>query len=75
VSPAEGGRRDVKAMLQEYRVWCSSLGVQPVALQVFLDDVEAVCHKIGIDIVKEADRVFCLGMKVEATPTNVESFP
>jgi hypothetical protein len=73
VSPAEGERLDVKAMLQEYRGWCSNNGVQPVALKAFLDDVEAVCHKVGIEIVKEADRVFCLGMKIEAAPKNAES--
>jgi hypothetical protein len=65
VSPADGERLEVKAMLQEYRGWCSSNGVEPVTLRAYLDDVEAVCHKIGIEVVREADRVFCLGMKIE----------
>lgn len=65
VSPADGERVEVKALLKAYRVWCSSRGVQPVALAAFLEDIDAVCRKIGIEITNEADRVFCLGLKIE----------
>jgi hypothetical protein len=65
VAPADGERVEMKALLQDYRAWCGEKNVQPVALVAFLEDIEVVCGKIGVQIVNEADRVFCLGMKIE----------
>lgn len=65
MAPADGERVEMKILLQDYRSWCVDRGVQPVALGAFLEDIEAVCGKIGVEIVNEADRVFCLGMKIE----------
>jgi hypothetical protein len=67
VAPADGERVEMKALLQDYRAWCGEKSVQPVALVAFLEDIQAVCGKIGVEIVNEADRVFCLGVRIEET--------
>jgi hypothetical protein len=66
VSPAEGERVEMKALVQEYRAWCAGKGSGPVDLESFLEEVEAVCSKVGIEIVSDAQRVFCLNVKIEA---------
>ena len=67
VSPAEGERVEMKALVQEYRAWCAGKGSGPVDLESFLEEVERVCRKIGIEIVSDAQRVFCLNVRIEAT--------
>jgi hypothetical protein len=66
VSPADGERIEMKALVHEYRAWCGSKGVEPVALESFLEGVEKVCGKMGIEIVNEAQRVFCLNVRIDA---------
>jgi hypothetical protein len=66
VSPADGERIEMKALVHEYRAWCGSKGVEPVALESFLEGVEKVCGKIGIEIVNDAQRVFCLNVRIDA---------
>ena len=66
VSPADGERIEMKALVHEYRAWCGSKGVEPVALESFLEVVEKVCRKIGIEIVNDAQRVFCLNVRIDA---------
>ena len=67
VTPAEGERVEMKALVQEYRVWCAGKGSGPVDLESFLEEVEKVCRKVGIEIVNDAQRVFCLNVRIEAT--------
>jgi len=66
VCPAEGERIEMKALLREYRSWCASRGTQPVPLDRFLEAVEDVCRKVGIDIANDSERVFCLNVKIDA---------
>jgi hypothetical protein len=66
VSPADGERIEMKTLVHEYRAWCGSKGVEPVALESFLEVVEKVCRKIGIEIVNDAQRVFCLNVRIDA---------
>ena len=66
VSPADGERIEMKTLVHAYRAWCGSKGVEPVALESFLEVVEKVCRKIGIEIVNDAQRVFCLNVKIDA---------
>jgi hypothetical protein len=66
VSPADGKRIEMKALVHEYRAWCGGKGVEPVALGSFLEVVEKVCRKIGIEIVNDAQRVFCLNVRIDA---------
>ena len=56
----------MKALVQEYRAWCAGKGGGPVDLESFLEEVEKVCRKVGIEIVSEAQRVFCLNVKIDA---------
>jgi hypothetical protein len=62
VSPADGER----ALVQEYRAWCVDKGSGPVDLESFLEEVEKICRKVGIEIVNDAQRVFCLNVKIDA---------
>jgi hypothetical protein len=66
VSPADGERVEMKALLQEYRAWCAGRGCGAVDLESFLEDVEKVCRKVGIEIVNDAQSVFCLNVKIDA---------
>jgi len=37
-----------------------------VDLESFLEEVEKVCSKVGIEIANDAQRVFCLDVKIDA---------
>ena len=65
VSPADGERVEMKALVQEYRAWCAGKGSGPVDLESFLEEVEKVCRKVGIEIVNDAQRVFCLNVRID----------
>ena len=56
----------MKSLVQEYRTWCAAKGRGPVDLESFLEEVERVCRKFGIEIVNDAQRVFCLNVKIDA---------
>jgi hypothetical protein len=64
VSRADGERVEMKVLLQEYRSWCASKGSGPMDLESFLEEVENVCRRVGIEIVSDAQRVFCLDVKI-----------
>ena len=66
VSPADGERVEMKALVREYRAWCADKGSGPVDLESFLEEVEKVCRKVGIEIVNDAQRVVCLNVKIDA---------
>ena len=66
LAPAEGERVEMKSLVREYRAWCAGKGSGPVDLESFLEEVEKVCRKVGIEIVNDAQRVFCLNVKIEA---------
>ena len=59
----------VDTLVQEYRSWCAGKGSRPVDLESFLEEVETVCRKVGIEIVNDAQRVFCLNVKIDAVET------
>src|SRR5262245_45056409 len=66
VSPADGERVEMKTLVQEYRAWCADSGSGPVDLERFLEEVEKVCRKVGIEIVSDEQRVFCLNVRIDA---------
>jgi hypothetical protein len=66
ISPDEGERVEMKALVQEYRAWCAGKGSGPVDLESFLEEVAKVCRKVGIEIVSDAQRVFCLNVRIDA---------
>ena len=69
VSPADGERVEMRTLLQEYRAWCAGKGSGPMDLDSFLEEVERVCRRVGIEIVSDAQRVFCLNVKIDAVET------
>jgi hypothetical protein len=50
VFPADGGRIEMKALMRDYRAWCTEKGIVPIELSGFLDEIERVCSKLGIEI-------------------------
>jgi hypothetical protein len=66
VLPADGEQVEMKILVQEYRSWCVGKGSGPVDLESFLEEVEKVCRKVGIEIVNDAQRVFCLNVRIDA---------
>jgi hypothetical protein len=54
-------------MMQDYRAWCSRQGIAPMELQDFLDEIDKVCRKVGIEIeVGDDRRVYCLNVRIGA---------
>jgi hypothetical protein len=69
----EGQRVEIKSMMQAYRAWCVGKQVRPVDLDDFLDELEPLCRKLGIEIEVGSDqRVYALGVKIGASaPSSV----
>ncbi|HXF55305.1 MAG TPA: hypothetical protein VNK52_14405 [Hyphomicrobiaceae bacterium] len=66
-SDDEEQRIEVKALLHAYRNWCAQRRLEPVGLDAFLDELEPLCAKLGIEIEVGKDRrVYALGVKIEA---------
>jgi hypothetical protein len=65
--PAEGAQRtEMKTMLAAYRAWCADKGLAPVALEDFLNRIEKLCGKIGVEIeVGEDQRVYLLNVRLD----------
>jgi hypothetical protein len=63
--PADGERTEVKVLTQDYRAWCAQRGCEPLALRAFLDEIERLYHKLGIEIeVGDDQRVYCLNVRL-----------
>ena len=69
---ADGERVDMKSLLQVYRDWCADNGVAPVDLDQFVDEMEALCGKLGVKIeAGEDQRIYCHGIRIERTPATI----
>jgi hypothetical protein len=65
VFPDDGGRVEMKALMRDYRAWCTDKGIAPIELSGFLDEIEKACSKLGIEIeVGDDRRVYCLGIRL-----------
>ena len=65
VIPADGERVEIKALMRDYRAWCAKENVTPLDAGAFLDELEKLCRKLGIEIeVGDDQRVYCLNIKV-----------
>jgi hypothetical protein len=63
--PADGERTEIKVLMQNYRAWCVQHGFAPMALNTFLDEIEKLCSKLGIEIdVGDDQRVYCVGVRL-----------
>ena len=61
VASAVGEQVEMKAMAGDYRAWCSEKGLAPLKLGAFLDEIEKLCRRLGIEIAVSNDqRVYCL---------------
>jgi hypothetical protein len=68
VIPADGGRVEIKALMRDYRAWCARENVTPLEAGAFLDDLEKLCRKLGIETMVDGDqRVYCLNVKMATT--------
>ena len=65
VIPADGERVEIKALMRDYRAWCAQENVTPLDASAFLDELEKLCSKLGIETVVDGDqRVYCLNVKM-----------
>ena len=65
VLPADGERIEIKALMRDYRAWCAKENVTPLDASAFLDELEKLCRKLGIETMVDDDqRVYCLNVKV-----------
>jgi hypothetical protein len=65
VFPDDGGRVEMKVLMRDYRAWCTEKGIAPIELSGFLDEIERVCSKLGIEIeVADDQRVYCVNVRL-----------
>ena len=65
VFPADGERVEIKALMRDYRAWCARENVTPLDASAFLDELEKLCRKLGIETeVGDDQRVYCLNVKM-----------
>jgi hypothetical protein len=65
VFPDDGGRVEMKALMRDYRAWCTEKGIAPIELSSFLDEIERVCSKLSIEIeVGDDQRVYCMNVRL-----------
>ena len=51
--------------MRDYRVWCAKENVIPLDASAFLDELEKICRKLGIETnVGDDQRVYCLNVKM-----------
>ena len=63
VFPADGDQTEIKALLQDYRAWCADKGFTPIELSAFLDEIEKLLRKLGLEIeVGDDQRMYCFGV-------------
>jgi hypothetical protein len=66
VFPADGERVEIKRLMRDYRAWCARENVMPLDVSAFLDELEKLCRKLGIETkVGDDQRVYCLGVNLK----------
>ena len=66
VFPADGERVEIKRLMRDYRAWCAQENVTPLEVSPFLDELEKLCRKLGIETkVGDDQRVYCLNVKLK----------
>ena len=75
VFPADGERVEIKRLMRDYRAWCAQENVMPLEVSAFLDELEKLCRKLGIETkVGDDQRVYCLNVTLKmATATALAS--
>ncbi len=69
VFPADGEKVEIKVLMRDYRAWCTRASVTPLDASPFLDELEKLCRKLGIQInVGDDQRVYCLNVAVTTAP-------
>jgi hypothetical protein len=72
VISADGERVEIKALMRDYRSWCTQKNVMPLDASAFLDELERLCRRLGIDTnVGDDQRVYCLNVKVASAMAGV----
>jgi len=62
VSTAKDAKTEMRELIRGYRDWCTAEALRAIDLSKALDEVEALCSQIGIQIEVAADhRVYCVG--------------
>jgi len=72
VIPADGERIEIKTLMRDYRAWCARENLTPLDASAFLDELEKLCRKLGIETkVGDDQRVYCLNVKVAIEPAGM----
>ena len=76
IFPAEGEQVEIKALMRDYRAWCARQQLTPLGVDAFLDELEKLCRKIGIETkVGDDQRVYCLDVRVTAKGVEAMAAP
>ena len=63
---ADGERVEIKRLMRDYRAWCAQENVMPLDASAFLDELEKLCRKLGIEIeIGDDQRVYCLNVTLK----------
>ena len=49
VFPADGEQVEIKVLMRDYRAWCETKNFTPLDASAFLDELEKLCRKLGIE--------------------------
>lgn len=63
---ADDERLEMRALLNQYKEWCRQGGTAPASLDRFLDEVEVICRKTGMEITTEGDKAYVVGVRLSA---------
>ena len=62
---ADSEQVEIKVLMRDYRNWCEMKNFTPLDTSAFLDELEKLCRKLGIEIkVGDDQRVYCLNVTV-----------
>jgi hypothetical protein len=76
IFPAEGEQVEIKALMRDYRAWCAREELTPLGVDAFLDELEKLCRKIGIETqVGDDQRVYCLDVRVTTKSIEAKTAP
>jgi hypothetical protein len=68
VIPTDGERIEIKTLMRDYRAWCAMENVTPLDARAFLNELEKLCRKLGIETkVGDDQRAHCLNVKMATT--------
>lgn len=63
---SEESRVGVRALIARYRTWCQSTNRIPVSGVAFVETLNDVRKKVGLEIEQDGEEVYCIGVRLAA---------